>query len=429
MCQGGIYDHLGGGFARYSTDAQWLVPHFEKMLYDNAQLLDLLRLAWQDTRSELYERRIREIAEWVLNEMIAEGGGFAATLDADSEHEEGKFYVWSEAEVDAVLAADAPFFKAAYDVTAEGNWEHKNILRRTDVAADEAKLEPLRAKLLKERAKRVRPGWDDKVLADWNGMMIAAMAHAGRTFGETPWIDAARKAFDFVATKMVREGRLLHSYRRGEPRHAATLDDYAAMMLGALALYEVTGEARTLDHAKSWLEIVEARFRDPRGGYFFTADDAEALIVRTKTANDSATPSGNGMLAQALARLHFMTGQDSYRERAEAVIAAFAGEVERNFFPLATLLNASEMLARATQIVITGDAADPAARALLDIAWTAPQPDKVIQTIVAGAILPAHHPAAGKGTVGGRPAAYVCVGTTCSLPLTTPQALEQHLRQ
>jgi uncharacterized protein YyaL (SSP411 family) len=153
------------------------------------------------------------------------------------------------------------------------------------------------------------------------------------------------------------------------------------------------------------------------------------LIVRTKTANDNATPSGNGMLAQALARLYFMTGQDSYRERAEAVIAAFAGEVERNFFPLATLLNASEMLAHATQIVIAGDSADPIARALLDVAWIAPQPDKVIQTVVAGAILPAHHPAAGKGPVDGRPAAYVCVGATCSLPLTTPQALEQHLRQ
>jgi uncharacterized protein YyaL (SSP411 family) len=418
-------NHLGGGFARYSTDAEWLVPHFEKMLYDNAQLLDLLRLAWQDTRSGLYERRIRETVDWTLREMIAEGGGFAATLDADSEHEEGKFYVWSEAEVDAILGADAPLFKSAYDVTAQGNWEHKNILRRTGAAADEAKLAPLRAKLLAERAKRVRPGWDDKVLADWNGMMIAAMARAGRTFGEPAWVDAARSAFDFVASKMTRDGRLLHSYRRGEPRHAATLDDYAAMMLGAVALYEVEGDARTLDRAKAWLDVVESHFRDPRGGYFFTADDAEALIVRTKTANDQATPSGNGMLAQALVRLYYLTGDESYRVRCEALIAAFAGEVERNFFPLATLLNASEMLQRAVQIVVAGPPA--AAKPLADVAWRAPQPDKIIQSVAPGATLPANHPAFAKASAG-EPAAYVCVGTTCSLPLTAPDALEQHLR-
>ena len=429
MCQGGIYDHLGGGFARYSTDAEWLVPHFEKMLYDNAQLLDLLVLAWQETRSDLYERRIRETADWVLREMIAEDGGFAATLDADSEGVEGKFYVWTEAEVDAVLGADSDLFKRAYDVTAHGNWEEKNILRRTAIAADERQLAALRAKLLHERANRVRPGWDDKVLADWNGLMIAALARAGRVFGEQSWIDAARKAFEFVVAKMTRDGRLLHSYRRGEAKHVGTLDDYAAMMLGVVALHEVTGESGYIERAKSWLDVVEAHFRDARGGYFFTADDAEALIVRTKTANDNATPSGNGMLAQALTRLYFLTGDEAYRKRAESVIAAFAGEVDRNFFPLATLLNASELLQRAAQIVIAGDSADKATSALADIAWRAAPPNKIVQLVAPGAKLAPSHPASGKGPVGGKAAAYVCVGSTCSLPLTAPDALDQHLRQ
>ena len=235
MCQGGIYDHLGGGFARYSTDAEWLVPHFEKMLYDNAQLLDLLLLAWQETRSDLYERRIRETADWVLREMIAEDGGFAATLDADSEGVEGKFYVWTEAEVDAVLGADAASLQARLRrdrATAIGR-------RRTSsaapaIAADERRSSPRCARSCCTNArKRVRPGWDDKVLADWNGLMIAALARAGRVFGEQSWIDAARKAFEFVVAKMTRDGRLLHSYRRGEAqacRHARRLrgDDAAA---------------------------------------------------------------------------------------------------------------------------------------------------------------------------------------------------------
>jgi uncharacterized protein YyaL (SSP411 family) len=430
MCQGGIYDHLGGGFARYATDAQWLVPHFEKMLYDNAQIMDLLLLAWQETRAPLYAQRIRETAEWLRREMIAEGGGFAATLDADSEGHEGKFYVWSEAEVDAELGPqDAPMFKRAYDVTARGNWEETNILHRTDVAAEDSALAPLRAKLLAARAKRVRPGWDDKVLADWNGLMIAALSRAGRVFGAQAWIDAARRAFDFVATDMTRDGRLLHSYRNGSARHTATLDDYAAMMLGAVALAEVTGASRYIDQAKSWLTVVDAHFKDASGGgYFFTADDAEALIVRTKAANDNATPSGNGMLAQALARLYYLTGDDAYRRGAEAIVAAFAGEVERNFFPLGTLLNANELLQGAVQIVIAGDPGDAATKALADVAWTASQPNKIVQTVAPGASLPPSHPAAGKGPVGGKAAAYVCVGTTCSLPLTDPAALEAQLR-
>ncbi len=203
MCQGGIYDHLGGGFARYSTDARWLAPHFEKMLYDNAELVDLLTLVWQEDRNPLYRQRVEETLGWVVREMRAPGGGFASSLDADSEHEEGKFYVWSAAEIDAVLGDRAALFKRFYDVTPAGNWEGRTILNRLDSpaladAATEDELSRCRELLLRARAARVRPGWDDKVLADWNGLMIAAMANAGLVFERPDWLDTARAAFDFV---------------------------------------------------------------------------------------------------------------------------------------------------------------------------------------------------------------------------------------
>ena len=217
MCQGGIYDHLGGGFARYSTDARWLVPHFEKMLYDNAELVDLLTLVWQDTKNPLYRQRVEETLGWVVREMVTSGGGFASSLDADSEHEEGKFYVWSETEIDAVLGGRAPLFKRFYDVDAPGNWEGRTILNRlkTPATADpetERELTLCRTLLLQAREKRVRPGLDDKVLADWNGLMIAALANAGLVFERLDWIDIAGRAFAFIREHMADpDGRLLHS--------------------------------------------------------------------------------------------------------------------------------------------------------------------------------------------------------------------------
>ena len=429
MCQGGIYDHLGGGFARYSTDARWLAPHFEKMLYDNAQLLDLLAWGWQDTRSTLYEARARETADWVLREMIAEGGGFAATFDADSEGEEGKFYVWSAAEIDAALGPDAALFKRVYDVTPAGNWEHKNILHRNHrdggfPSPDEAKLAGLRAKLFALRAKRVPPGWDDKVLADWNGLMIAGLANAGATFGEPEWIAAAERAFRFVAETMGKDGRLKHAWRNGKLQHSATLDDYANMARAALALNEVTGEPAYLAQAEAWMATLDRHYWDAAGGgYFFTADDAEALIIRTKSAHDNATPAGNSVAAMVNARLYYLTGKDAYRKRAEDIIRAFAGEVGKNFFPLSTLFNASELLQSAQQIVIVGRRGEPETDALLRVAFAAPAMNRVLSVVAPGEALPASHPAHGKGQAGGKATAYVCTGPTCSLPITAAEQL------
>ncbi|MFM2130513.1 MAG: hypothetical protein RL477_2059, partial [Pseudomonadota bacterium] len=281
MSQGGIYDHLGGGFARYSTDARWLVPHFEKMLYDNAQIIDALRLALNATGDPLFAQRIVETAEWTLREMVADGGGFAATLDADSEGEEGKFYVWTEAEIDAALGPgeDTDLFKQVYGVSAEGNWEGKCILNR--IAAPElldpgteTRLAVLRRRLLEARAARVRPGWDDKVLADWNGLMIAALARAGAAFERGDWIDAAMDAFDFVRTRMAVPGadhaRLVHSLRAGRQGAPAMLDDYAAMINAALALHEVTGDEGAVEAALAWIDTLDRLYADGSGGYFLT---------------------------------------------------------------------------------------------------------------------------------------------------------------
>ena len=437
MSQGGIYDHLGGGYARYSTDAQWLAPHFEKMLYDNAQLIDLLRWAWCETRTLLFETRLRETIGWVLREMIAGGegdrGGFAATLDADSEGVEGKFYVWDASEIAAALGDDAALFGEAYDVTLGGNWEGHTILNRTTpprdfTDAEEARLAECREKLMAIRDGRIRPGWDDKVLADWNGLMIAAMAGAGATYREQDWIDAARRAYDFVAGTMQKDGRLFHAWRGGKLNHTATLDDYAGMIRAALALYEITGAADCLAAAKGWVEIADTHYWDTEsGGYYFTADDAEALIVRSKSVDDHATPAGNAVMAQNLARLFFLTGETAYRERADVLVAAFSGDMDKNFFPLATLMNAAEFLQVAQQVVIVGTRGEAETDALLAAVFTSDTPNRVLSVIAPGEALPDGHPATGKGQIGGAATAYVCVGTVCSLPLTDAGALADAL--
>ncbi|MGB3809012.1 MAG: thioredoxin domain-containing protein [Parvibaculum sp.] len=447
MCEGGIYDHLGGGFARYAVDERWLAPHFEKMLYDNAQLLRLLASAWAETKKPLYARRARETVEWLFREMTVIGeqgaassrseaqqkaGGFAASLDADSEGEEGRFYVWSEAEIDAVLGKDALHFKQIYDVSAQGNWEHTNILNRLSRAdepfseEEEKSLEPLRHKLFLARAPRMRPGFDDKVLSDWNGLMIASLAEAGATLAEPSWIEAAARAYRFVRTNMIVDGRLHHAWRENKLQHRAMSDGLANMLDASLALAEATDDSAYLSDAEKFVAELDAHYWDEKlGGYFFTADDAPALIVRTRSVSDNATPAANGIMPGLLTKLALLTGEEKYLARADEIIRAFAGELTHNIFPLGSYLSSFETRIWAIQIVLIGTRDETAAmrRTVLGMAL----PTRILSRIDAGTNLPDNHPAHGKRQIDGKPTAYVCVGETCSLPITNLEDLASAL--
>jgi uncharacterized protein YyaL (SSP411 family) len=295
--------------------------------------------------------------------------------------------------------------------------------------AEEADLAADRAVLFHAREERIRPGLDDKILADWNGLMIAALAKAGSVFDRPDWIDLACAGFDFVRDRMMRpDGRLSHAWRDGKAAHPATVDDYANLCRASLALLEATGDARFLEAAEQWLAVLDRHYWDSAdGGYFFAADDTTDVITRAKTASDSATPAGNGTMVGVLARLHLVTGNDAYRERAEKVVTTFSGELQRNFFPLGALLNSSDLLARGLQVVIRADRDE--AQALLRAVHRVSLPNLVLSVVPASASLPKGHPAEGKEQVGGKPTAYVCEGPVCSLPLTEPEALEEDLRR
>ena len=439
MAQGGIYDHLGGGFARYSPDDAWLVPHFEKMLYDNAQLVELYCEGWQATRKPLWAARIAETCDWVLRDLRtgdSAGQAFAATWDADSEGVEGRYYVWTAAEIDTLLGADTALFRAAYDVDEAGNWEGHTILNRSarpDLLSEteEAILARCRAILLAKRAERIPPSRDDKVLADWNGLMIAALARAAGIFDRPDWLLAAREAFAFILRALdAGDGRLHHSWRAGRARDLATLDDYANMARAALLLHEATGEISYLDRARGWIAAVERHYRDAEGGgYFFTADDARDIIARPRTAIDNATPNGNGTIAEVLSRLYFLTGHRPYFDAAETLISAFSVDIARSPLGCATMLLAYDGLQHPFQVAVTGSANDANRHSLLATARQAPLPAALILSVTEDSVLPSGHPAAGKLPADGTAAAFVCRGPSCSLPLRDPAALAAALAQ
>jgi uncharacterized protein len=434
MSEGGIYDHLGGGYSRYSTDERWLVPHFEKMLYDNAQILELLCHLWQDTREPLFKQRAEETVAWLLREMLTEEGAFASAYDADSEGEEGRFYVWQESEIDALLGADSDAFKAIYDVTPHGNFEGRTILnrlgRRPDSdAPNEEKIKPLREKLLAERIKREWPSWDDKVLADWNGMMISALAFAAAVFERPEWLSAARRAWNYVSGDMADGKRLCHSARHGQVKQIEFLDDYAEMLRAALTLYEVSGEPAYLERARAWVEILDKDFWDhDEGGYFYTPENGEKLIARSKPVQDNATPAGNGTLVGVLARLYHVTAEEKYLERANDLVRAFSGEIGERFAPIPTLINNSELLHSAMQIVIVGKRGEAGTEPMIRTAFALSLPNRILNVIAPDVTLPPGHPAAGKRQQGGKATAYLCVGPTCSLPVNEAAALRALLQ-
>ena len=440
ICQGGIYDHLGGGFARYSVDERWLAPHFEKMLYDNALLMDLMCEAYRETGNELFARRVDETAGWLLREMVAEGGGFAASLDADSEGEEGKFYVWSRSEIVEVLGeSNADTFAQVYDVTETGNWEGKSILNRLGnpmlgSPTEEKALAHMRLELLERRATRVRPGWDDKVLADWNGLMIAALVHAARVFDRPEWLTAAATAFGFVVESMEKDGRLAHSYRSGQAKAPGIASDYAHMIWGALRLLQATGDEVFLTKAERWCETLDRHFWMPDGGgYAFTADDTPDVIVRLRGAHDDATPNANAIMITNLVTLGLLTGKPQYLDRAEAIPHAFASDLGKNTLGHCGLISAFyDLLAPQHLAVIeTGDteASAKLGRAMFKLSLPGAV-HQVISSLANGsAALTTPGPLSGKTALDGKPTAYACLGPQCSLPVTEPDALLEVLRR
>ena len=429
MSEGGIYDHLGGGFSRYSVDERWLVPHFEKMLYDNAQLLELLALAFSRSKNgsgnPLFAQRARETVGWLQREMTTPEGAFCASLDADSEGEEGKFYVWSKNEIIELLGPEAGgFFARHYDVTDDGNFEGHNILNRlapvSRSEADETRLSQLRAILLDARAGRVRPGLDDKVLADWNGLMIAALVNAGIIFDQPDWIAMARRAFDFIVKNMTKDDRLGHSYRAGKVLFPGLASDFAAMIRAALALYEATGERALLEQALTWQRAFDAHYADAdTGGYFWSADDANDLLLRPHATQDDATPNSNAVAAGNLVRLAVLAGDDKWRAQADWLIEGILSSAERNLFGHVALLNALDLRLRAAEIVAIGPDAERFAQAALKL----PYLERIVLRAASAADLPASHPAQEKIKASAGSAAFVCVGERCSLPVTSPDAI------
>jgi uncharacterized protein YyaL (SSP411 family) len=429
ICQGGIYDHLGGGFSRYSVDERWLVPHFEKMLYDNAQLLGLLALAHQRSGNPLFRDRAQETVGWLKREMTTPDGAFCASLDADSEGEEGQFYVWSAPEIADVLGKDdAAFFGRHYDVTPAGNFEDHTILNRLArvpaTADEEARLTVLRQHLFAVRERRVRPGLDDKVLADWNGLMIAGLANAGVAFGEPSWLAMGARAFACVAANMSRGDRLGHSWRAGRLLFPGLASDHANMIGAALALHEATGERTYLERALAWQGALDRHYANAlTGGYYFTADDAEGLVLRPNSTADEATPNPNAVAAHNLVRLAVVAGQGAWRAQADRLFEGALPLAAENLYMHLALFNALDLRLRAAEIVVTGEGR--AADALIAAALALPALDRIVLRAPSAAALPADHPAQEKIKATAQAAAYVCVGERCSLPVTEPDRLAE----
>jgi uncharacterized protein YyaL (SSP411 family) len=443
MAMGGIYDHLGGGFARYSTDARWLVPHFEKMLYDNALLVGAYLEAFQVSGEPFYRDVVEETLGWVAREMTSPQGPFFSTLDADSEGVEGKFYVWSADEIEQVLGKkDAELFQAAYGVEPEGNWEDgHNILHRTKTFDQLARLHHLpepelrrtladaRQKLFAVRARRVRPGLDEKVLTSWNGLMIAAYAQAATVLDNPGYAQAAARAADFLLTHLrTADGRLLRTWSAGaEPKLNGYLEDYAFLLDGLVALYEATFEPRWIEAALGLARVLIDQFWDPsEGGFFYTGRDHEQLIARGKDPHDNATPSGNAMAVTALLRLAKLTGRTELWAKAEATLRAYTGLLAAHPFAAGQMLIALDFyLGPVQEIAVVGDPAAEETRRVLRLIRSGFRPHQVVALKPSRGEARAEEllPLLADKTARNGVTMYVCENYTCQAPLIGVEAV------
>ncbi len=441
MANGGIYDQLGGGFHRYSVDAEWLVPHFEKMLYDNALLSRLYLHAYLVTGNPFYERIVEETLGYIVREMVSPEGGFYSTQDADSEGEEGKFFTWTPAEIEAALPAeDARLLMLYYDVTQDGNFEGKNILHvehDAETVADKAQvsLEALQASLkrsremlFKLREERVKPGRDEKILTSWNGLMLRSFAEAARFLDRPDYLQVAANSAEFLLRELYRDGRLLRTYKEGRARLKGYLEDYAFLADGLLALYEASFNPRWFKEARRLMdEAIELFADEQHHGFFDTGSDHEALISRPKDIMDNATPAGNSVAADVLLRLAAFTGEEEYRRRADDYLRPMADVMVQHPQAFGHAIGALDFaISPSKEIAISGDPQQPGTRALLEVintrylpnsvlACASPEDSEAIQTIPLLADRPMKE---GKAT------AYVCQNFTCLAPVNTPEELE-----
>ncbi len=431
MALGGIHDHLGGGFARYSVDERWLVPHFEKMLYDNAQLLELYGLAFAETGRPLFRDAAEGIVAWLEREMVTPEGAFASSLDADSEGEEGRFYVWSLAEIrEALGEEDAAFFARVYDITQDGNWEGTNIPNRLISGeappAIEERLAGMRAKLLERRAARIRPGLDDKILADWNGLMIAALVRTAPLLARPEWIAIAQRAYRFVTDTMSRDGRLGHSWRGGSLIFPGFALDHAAMMRAALTLSEATTDPAYLRDAQTWRDGLLTEFMvEETGCLAMTARGADPLVVRPQPTHDDAVPNANGVFAEALVRLAQITEDPEDHRRAAEILSRLVGTARSAPVGHTSILNALDLHLRGVSILVTGNTAE----ALFDAALRVPYLNRSVHRLQPGEALDESHPAKTLAASTEGPQALVCAGMRCSLPITAAQDLMARVRE
>jgi uncharacterized protein len=427
MAAGGIYDHLGGGFARYSTDERWLVPHFEKMLYDNALLSRAYAHAYQLTADPRYREVVEETLAFIEREMLSPDEGFISSLDADTEGEEGATYVWTKVEIDGVLGKDAAAFDLAYGVTHDGNWEGQTILSRVG-AGDEQRLASGRRRLFGTRQLRPQPGRDDKVLTAWNGLAIAAFADAARVLRRPAWATAAARAADLLLTRArTEDGRLSRSYKDGQARQSGVLEDYANLADGLLALYEATFEERWFIAAGELADHVLAHFGDPEGGFFDTADDHETLIARPKGLQDNATPSGNAMATHVLLKLAALTGVGRYRSAAEDALRLTTSAAQRYPTGFAHWLTAFQLaIGPIDEIAVVGEREATDTQALLATVNATFRPASVVafSDQPDASAIPLLRDRIARD---GRATAYVCQGFACRQPVTEPAELEAQL--
>lgn len=434
MSTAGVYDHIGGGYFRLAQDEYWLVPHFEKMLSENALMIETLAAVWQDTRMPLYKTRTEETVAWIQREMIAPGGAFAASAGPEAGGVEGAHILWTSQEIDAILGSeDAKIFRQVYDVRDGGNLRGKSILHRLAFPqvdpVIEGRLNGMRQKLLDARSKRPTAQIDDTVLADANGFAIRALTIAADALNKIEWQAMAVRAFWFVADKMADGTKLRHSFRSGRLSTHDFAEDYIAMASAAVTLFETTGDARYIEKAKEWVAELDARFWHPvAGGYAQSPSDGETLFARPRIGIDGFIPGTNGLAARLVAQLYFHTGDVHYRDRANDILAALTPDALANVQMHATIYNALDSVSRALQIVIIGDRTSTEVAALRDVLRRVSLPTKIVQIVTGTEALPANHPAHGKPKVQGRATVYLCTSTQCSPPLTDANQVELALK-